>query len=112
MASWGSWSFLFGPLVALAALVVIVVLLRWTFRRGRSLVARPGTAGPQHSYGSLVAVAEPPDQAAATAIGLQLAAGGLRCTPTHTTDGWRVLVFPRDEQRARDLLKKTLPPSA
>lgn len=110
MASWGSWSFLFGPLVALAALVVIVALLRWTFRRGSSVVARPADAGSPDSYGTLVPVAEPPNEAAATAIGLQLAAAGLRSTPAHTTDGWRVLVFARDERRARDVLSQA-PPS-
>lgn len=41
--SLGSWSFLFGPTVAVLMLVVVLVLLKWAFARGRSVVTPAAT---------------------------------------------------------------------
>ncbi|GAA4345789.1 hypothetical protein GCM10023145_02850 [Angustibacter luteus] len=105
MASWGSYSFVYGPVVAFAAVGLLVVLLRWTFRRGSSLVAAPPRSGSPDDYGLLVAVAEPPSFAEAELIRARLAAQGVRATLAPTTEGPRVMVF-RDEARvARALLR-------
>jgi hypothetical protein len=105
VASWGSFSFLYGPIVAFAVVGLLIVLLRWTFRRGHSLVAAPPRPGTPDEYGLLVAVAEPASFAEAELIRSRLAAQGVRATLAPTTQGPRVMVF-RDEARvARALLR-------
>ena len=47
MAAWESYSYAFGPLVAFGLLVVLVLLLRWTFAHGRSLVSRRPATGAE-----------------------------------------------------------------
>lgn len=108
MENWGSYSFLFGPLVAVVMLIVLTVLLRWTFGRGRSVVVRPGARGTPADYGLLVAVAEPPTVIEAEVLRRRLEAAGIRATLAPTTLGPRVMVFGRDEQRARSLLATPL----
>lgn len=92
-------------LIALAAVAWLTVLLRWSFGRGRSLVARPPAAGRPWEYGLLVSVAAPADYDEAEAMRARLAAGGVRSTLTITEDGPRVFVFADDERRARALLR-------
>ncbi|GAB3591340.1 hypothetical protein GCM10027446_08930 [Angustibacter peucedani] len=103
MPQWGSYSFVYGPLVAFAAIGVIVLLLRWTFRRGSSLVAAPPRPGAPDEYGLLVPVASPPTFAEAELIKARLVGQGVRATLAPTTDGPRVLVF-RDELRTAEAL--------
>ncbi|PID54661.1 MAG: hypothetical protein CSA58_08435 [Micrococcales bacterium] len=104
MPTWGSWSFVFGPLVAGAVLLVLMLLLKWGFGHGKSVVTRPPQPGPPDSYGTLVPVAAPSDDRVSAALQLQLSAAGIRHTVATTNDGLRILVFPRDELRARQIL--------
>lgn len=104
MADWGSYSFLFGPLVSIVMLVVLSFLLRWTFARGRSLVARPGRSGEPTDYGLLVPVADPPTVIEAEIMRRRLEAAGVRATVAPTTLGPRIMVFGTDEPRARAVL--------
>ena len=105
MASWGSLSFVYGPLIAFAVVGLLMLLLRWTFGRGHSLVAAPPRPGPPDDYGLLIAVAEPASFAEAELIRQRLVAQGVRATLAPTTEGPRVMVF-RDEARvARALLR-------
>ncbi|GAB3677993.1 hypothetical protein [Angustibacter aerolatus] len=106
MASWGSYSYLYGPLIAFVAVGVLVLLLRWTYRRGRSVVERPARRGGQGEYGLLVPVAEPATFAEAELIRSRLAASGVRATLAPTTDGPRVMVFGDDARVARALLRQ------
>jgi len=106
--NWGSYSFLFGPLVAVVMLVVLTFLLRWTFGRGRSLVERPGRRGTPADYGLLVPVADPPTVIEAEIVRRRLEAAGIRATMAPTTLGPRVMVFGPDEQKARALLAEPL----
>ncbi|MEJ5914988.1 hypothetical protein [Pseudokineococcus sp. 1T1Z-3] len=107
MPGWGSYSILFGPLVALVAVAVIALLLRWGWSRGHSLVPGRARAGGEGDYGLLVPVAEPTTFVEAEALRARLEAEGLRATLAPTTDGPRVLVFPRDEHVARDILRRS-----
>jgi hypothetical protein len=108
VADWGSYSFLFGPLVSLLMLGVLTFLLRWTFARGRSLVARPGRRGAPGDYGLLVAVADPPTAIEAEIMRRRLEAAGVRATVAPTTLGPRIMVFGADEPRARAVLAEPL----
>ncbi len=104
MATLGSYSYVYGPIMAFAAVGVLIALLRWTFRRGRSVVARTPRAGEPTDYGLLVAVAEPGSFAEAELVRRRLLGHRIRATLAPTTDGPRVLVFPEEESAARALL--------
>lgn len=106
VSSWGSYSYLFGPLVALVLVAVLAVLLRWAFGRGHSLVQRRPRAGAETDYGLLVPVAEPGTFIEAEVLRRRLLDAGLRATLAPTTQGPRVLVFPEDERTARALLRE------
>jgi hypothetical protein len=103
--SWGSFSFAAGPLLAFAALGVLVLLLRWTFSRGHSLVERRSEPGASGEYGLLVRVAAPATVIEAEVLRHRLEAAGLRATLAPTTDGPGVMVFPEDVSAARSLLR-------
>lgn len=102
--SWGSFSYAFGPLVALAGLVVMVLILRWAFARGQSVVAPAPQPGDPLDYGLLVPIAEPTSAAEATRMRTALAAAGIVSGVTQTTNGLRVMVWPRDAVRAEQVL--------
>jgi hypothetical protein len=104
--SWGSYSYLFGPLVAFGLVGFFALLLRWAFGRGRSLVARPARSGSAEEYGLLVPVAAPATFVEAEVIRRRLEDAGLRATLAPTTQGPRVLVFPGDERAARAVLRQ------
>lgn len=104
VSSWGSFSYAFGPLVALVVVAVLAVLLRWAFRRGGSVVAAPPHPGDPETYGMLVPVASPTGQEDAARLERRLAAAGLSCTVAHTTAGLRVLVWPGQADAARRVL--------
>jgi hypothetical protein len=96
----------YGPLlIALAAVGLLALLLRWAFSGGKSLVAHRPVAGHPWEYGMLVSVAQPATYLEAEDLQRRLAEGGVRCTVAETRDGPRVFVFADDEQRARDLLR-------
>jgi hypothetical protein len=102
--SWGSFSYAFGPVVAVVAVLVLALVLRWASRRGGSVVAPPPRPGPPEDYGMLVPVAAPATHEEAGRIGRRLAAGGVPATVATTTDGLRVLVWPGNEAAASRLL--------
>ncbi|MGZ4626469.1 MAG: hypothetical protein ACXV3S_09330 [Kineosporiaceae bacterium] len=102
---WGSYSFAFGPVLALGAVGVLTLLLRWAFSSGHSLVERHPTPGKPDEYGLLVPVAEPPTFVEAEMMRRRLIDAGLRATLAPTTQGPRVLVFPEDVRAARLVLK-------
>lgn len=104
MPSWGSYSFLFGPLVAFALVAVFALVLRWAFSRGHSLVQGPVRRGAPDDYGLLVAVAEPGTFIEAELAARRLREAGLRATLAPTSDGPRVMVFERDRARALTVL--------
>lgn len=104
VASWQSFSYVWGPGVALIVVGVLMMLLRWTWRRGGSLVARAPRPGEPGNYGLLVSVASPGTYVEAELLRRTLTDAGLRATVATTTEGPRLMVFATDERRARTLL--------
>jgi hypothetical protein len=104
---WGSYSYAFGPLVVGALLVVLVLLMRWAFSGGSSVVRRnerrPGEPG---DYGLLEAVAAPRTETEAEAIRIALIGIQVHATVARTTQGLRVLVWPQDAERAREVVRR------
>ena len=99
-----SASFLVGPLIAFAGLGILVLLLRWTFRSGVSVVARTPKAGGEDEYGLLVPVASPGTYVEGEILRRTLEDARIKATLTQTLAGPRVMVFPDDEARARAIL--------
>jgi hypothetical protein len=101
---WGGYNYLFGPLVALAAVGILMLLLRWAFTRGGSLVEGRARKGGEREYGLLVSVASPATYIEGELLRRRLADAGLRATLAQTTDGPRLMVFAADEKTARRTL--------
>lgn len=106
VASWGSFSYLFGPLLAIAILGLLIAILRWAFRRGESVVAAPGRPGRADEYGLLVPVASPGSYAEGEMVRRRLEDAGIRANLAQTSEGPRVMVFPGDAERARTELRR------
>jgi hypothetical protein len=104
MPAWGSFSYAFGPLVAIGLIGLFVVILRWAFSRGTSVVAAPPRPGTDAEYGLLVPVAAPPTYIEGEVLRRRLEERGVRANLATTLDGPRLLVWPQDEGRARELL--------
>lgn len=96
-----SYSYAIGPLMALVFLGVLILLLRWAFRRGVSVVAAPPRQGGSGDYGLLVPIATPPTYVEGEIMRRQLEDAGIRATLAQTLEGPRVMVWPGDESRAR-----------
>lgn len=105
MPSLGSYSYLFGPLVALGTVGLLILLLRWAFSRGRSVVARPPRPGHADDYGLLVSIASPSSYIEGEMDRQRLVEAGLRATLAQTVEGPRLMVFAGDEARAREVLR-------
>ena len=106
MPSWGSFSYAFGPLVAVGMIGVLVLILRWAFSRGSSVVAAAPTPGTADDYGLLVPVASPGSYIEGEVMRRTLEDAGVRATLTQTLDGPRVMVWPKDADRSRDILAR------
>lgn len=102
-----SYSYLWGPFMALVMVGILAVLLRWAFGRGGSLVARTPQPGAPTDYGLLVSVASPGSFVEAEIQRATLAGAGLKATVATTTDGPRLMVFAADEKAARTLLSRS-----
>jgi len=102
--SWGSWSYLYGPIMGFLVIGLMVLLLRWAFGRGSSVVEHPVEPGAPGDYGLLSAVAAPETYIEAELIRQRLDASLIRATVAMTNDGPRVMVWPSDEKRARQLI--------
>lgn len=96
-----SYSYAVGPIMAFLFLGIMILLLRWAFRRGVSVVAAPPRPGQANDYGLLVPIATPPNYVEGEIIRRSLEDAGIRATLAQTLDGPRVMVWPGDESRAR-----------
>jgi hypothetical protein len=106
----GSFSYLTWPVIVLGGFGVMVLLLRWTFSSGSSLVQRQPKTGSASEYGLLVPVASPGNFIEGEQLRLRLLASGIRGTLVTTTEGPRLMVFDRDAAVARAILRSP-PPS-
>ena len=107
MPAWNAFSYMFGPLVGFFAIGAMVLVLRWGFRRGQSVVERPSKSGSEQDYGLLVPVASPSNHIQGELLRQQLVDAGVRASLATTTDGPRVLVWPRDAQTAQKILSQS-----
>lgn len=102
-----SFSYAFGPMIALVAIGILVLILRWAFNNKRSSVvaaaAKPGSAD---EYGMLLPIASPATYIDGEIVRRRLEDAGIRANLATTLDGPRVMVWPQDEQRARELLTR------
>jgi hypothetical protein len=96
-----SYSYAIGPIMAFVFLGIMILLLRWAFRRGVSVVAAPPRPGQADDYGLLVPVATPPSYVEGEMIRRSLEDAGIKATLAQTLDGPRVMVWPGDEGHAR-----------
>ncbi len=104
MPAWNSFSFAFGPIVAVVLVGLFSLILRWAFSRGGSVVAAAPRPGTSDEYGLLVPVASPATYIEGEILRRRLQDGGVRANLATTLDGPRVLVWPGDEERAREVL--------
>ncbi len=91
-----------------AGFVVIfffIFLLKWAFGNGKSLIAKPGKLGSVQDYGLLVPIAAPKNFIEGEMLRQKLLAVGIKANLTQTIEGPRIMVFDRDAQTARAILK-------
>jgi hypothetical protein len=103
MPAWSTYSYAFGPLVAVLAIGLFVLVLRWSSKKG-SLVAAPPRQGQEGAYGLLVVISRPPDYVSGELQRRTLEDANIRATLVYTTDGPRVMVWPEDERIAGQVL--------
>ena len=84
----------------------MVLVLRWAFARGGSVVERPAKTGNPDEYGMLVPVASPGNYIEGEVMRRSLVDAGLRASLAQTNDGPRVMVWPKDVEVAKQVLKK------
>ena len=106
MASWGSGSYLYGPIMAFVGIGLLMAVLRWASKTGASVVERPFVPAPPTDYGLLSAVSAPATYIEAELTRRQLESEGIKATVAMTNDGPRVMVWPGDEAGARQLLTR------
>lgn len=104
MSSWGSYSFLFGPAVALVAVGGLLIVARWMAGGHASLIERPARPGSAEEYGLMIPVASPTAPRQAARVVAALGAAGIRCREVDTTEGARIMVWAEDVARARAVL--------
>ena len=91
------------PLVALAALGLIVLICRWVFSTDHRTA--PPTPPQRADYGLLEPVTVVRTREDAEMLCSVLRAGGIRGTVTETEGAFAVLVFRADAGAARDLVR-------
>jgi hypothetical protein len=104
--------YLLSFLVVILGFGVMVLLLRWTFSSGKSVVARRPRVGGEGEYGLFVPVAAPSTMIEGEQLRLRLEASRVRGKLVQTTDGPRLMVFEQDENIARTILAGPQPPAA
>jgi hypothetical protein len=107
MPSWNAFSFAFGPLFAAALIGLLILILRWSHRRGASVVAAPPRQGTVDEYGLLVPVASPTNFIEGEVLRQTLEASGIRANLATTLEGPRVLVWPADLAKATKVLRNS-----
>ena len=88
-----------------AVMGVLILLLRWAFSRGSSLVERPRRTGEEDEYGLLRVVATPTNFIEGEIIKRKLIAHGIKATLTSTKQGPRIFVFPEEVKAAEAVLR-------
>ena len=92
--------------MAFAGLGLMIVILRWAFARGSSVVERPAKSGNPDEYGMFVPIASPSNYIEGEVLRRSLVDAGLRASLAQTNDGPRIMVWPKDVEVAKQVLKK------
>jgi hypothetical protein len=87
------------------AVGVLSLILRWAFKRGKSVVERAPKVGGEDDYGALVVIASPNNYIEGEMLRLKLTTADIKANLAQTKDGPRLYVFERDEKIARAILK-------
>jgi hypothetical protein len=95
----------FMSLAGFPAVLFLILVLKWTSARGKSLIERTPQAGFDNEYGTLVVVAEPTNHIEGEMLRQKLLAVGIRATLTQTKSGPRIFVFPDEANAARAHIK-------
>ena len=106
MPSWNAFSYLFGPLVAFLGLGIMVLVLRWGFSGKKSLIERSVKQDVPSNYGLMQVAAAPANLIEGEMLRRLLLDAGLRANLTNTLDGPKVMVWPDDLAKAKEILKK------
>ncbi len=104
--AWNAYSFAFGPVIAVLGILVLILILRWAFGRGSSVVAGPARSGPPSEYGVLVVIASPRTYIEGEIWRQGLLEAGLRANLAQTSDGPRLMVWPEDVENANTVLAR------
>lgn len=99
-----SYHYLEGPLIAVAALGLIILICRWVFSTDRPAPAAATSPTPT-DFGLLQPIAVVRTLDDASMLRSVLKDAGIRGTVTDTDGGFAVLVFSADASRARDLVR-------
>ena len=94
----------FKSFAGFAVILLFILLLRWTFSRGHSLIPGPGRRGKADQYGLLRPVASPSNFIEGEMLRQKLLAVGIKANLTQTLEGPRLMVFERDLKTARAIL--------
>lgn len=94
----------FSSFAGFAVLGVLIVLLRWAFSRGSSLVEKPKSIGAEGEYGLLRVVATPSNHIEGEILRRKLVDHGIKATLTQTKSGPRLFVFPEEVKAAQAVL--------
>ena len=96
----------FGPLMAVVALGLILLICRWVFAPEKKKTAAPRPV-PRADYGLLEPVTVVRTRPDADMLREVLVDAGIRCTVTETDGAFAVLVFRADAVAARDLVRSS-----
>ena len=84
---------------------ILIILLRWTFSRGKSVVERPSRVGNDDEYGLLEVVAAPSNHIEGEMLKRKLLEHGIKATLAQTKQGPRIMVFPNEVRAAQAILR-------
>ena len=98
-------SLFFSSFAGFAVLGVLIILLRWAFSRGSSVIERPKSVGQESEYGLLQVVASPSNHIEGEMLRRKLSEHGIKATLTQTKSGPRLFVFPEELKAAEAVLR-------
>ena len=86
----------FKSLAGFAVVAVFILILRWAFSSGGSLIERPSKRGKSDEYGLFVPVASPTNHIEGEMLRQKLLGAGIKANLTQTLDGPKLMVFKKD----------------
>ena len=107
MMTWGSSTYVLLPLFVGTGILILILFLRWGFSAKKSsLIERPTKASFKDDYGVLVPINNPANYAEGEKLRQELISHGIKATLAFTFEGPQIMVWPKDETKARELIRK------